>query len=248
MRADRIGPAPTTRGGGSRWRARLLTVVLPLLLGIALALPHLFDGNLQHQALALLRAARGHGEAGVALVFLAQLVIAASGVLPASLLGIAAGALYGIAAGFAVAAAGTLAGALLAFALARSLLRPFVARLLAHRPRLHRMDAVLAGDGWKLVFLLRVSPVMPFAITSYALGLSAVRFRAYLLGTIASLLPLLAFVAMGRMVGVGATQLRAGNPAQWLGLAIGAGATLGLAWYLMRLLRRACVLSSSSSS
>lgn len=248
MSGDSIGGASAAPCAGSRWRAWLLTVGLPLLLGVGLALPHLFDGNLQHQAVAVLRAARGHGGAGIALVFLAQLVIAASGVLPASLLGIAAGALYGVAAGFAVAAAGTLAGALLAFAVARSLLRPFVARLLARRPRLHRMDAALAADGWKLVCLLRISPVMPFAITSYALGLSAVRFRAYLLGTIASLLPLLVFVAMGRMAGFGATQVRAGSPVQWLGLAIGGGATLGLAWYLMRLLRRACALPSDTTS
>ena len=225
------------RSGGLRG-GRLLTLGLPLALGAAFVLPNLFDGGLQQQAMGLLRTARGHGGAGLAVVFLAQIVIAASGVLPASLLGIAAGALYGVAVGFAIAAGGTLAGALLAFGLARSLLRPFVARLLSHRPRLHRLDAVLAVDGWKLVFLLRISPVMPFAVTSYALGLSAVRFRPYLLGTIASLLPLLAFVAMGRMAGFGATQLYSGNPVRWTALAIGGAATLGLAWYVMRVLRR----------
>ncbi len=239
MSAEGIGAqlAAPPAGGGLRG-GRLLILGLPLVVGTLFALPHLFDDGLQQQALGLLRAARGHGGAGLAIVFLAQIAIAASGVLPASLLGIAAGALYGVAVGFAVAAGGTLAGAVLAFGLARSLLRPFVARLLSRRPRLNRLDSVLAEDGWKLVFLLRISPVMPFAVTSYALGLSAVRFRPYLLGTIASLLPLLAFVAMGRMAGLGATQMHSGNPVQWIGLAIGGAATLGLAWYVMRVLRR----------
>ena len=49
--------------------------------------------------------------------------------LPASVLGIAAGALFGVAAGFAAAALGTMVGALLAFGLARSLFRPLIARL-----------------------------------------------------------------------------------------------------------------------
>ena len=238
MSSQGVGAPLATPRGGSLRGGRLLTLGLPLALGVAFMLPHLFDGGLQQQAIGLLRAARGQGGAGLAVVFLAQIVIAASGVLPASLLGIAAGALYGVAVGFAVAAGGTLAGAVLTFGLARSLLRPYVTRLLSRRPRLHRLDTVLAADGWKLVFLLRISPVMPFAVTSYALGLSAVRFRPYLLGTIASLLPLLAFVAMGRMAGFGATQLRSGTPVQWVGLAIGAVATLALAWYVMRVLRR----------
>lgn len=238
MRAEGIGARlPAPRAGGLRG-GRLVTLGVPLAVGGVFALPHLFDGGLHQQALDLLRAARGHGGAGLAIVFLAQIVIVGSGVLPASLLGIAAGALYGVAVGFAVAAGGTLAGAVLAFGLARSLLRPFVARLLSRRPRLNRLDSVLAADGWKLVFLLRISPVMPFAVTSYALGLSEVRFRPYLLGTIASLLPLLAFVVMGRMAGFGATQMHSGNPVQWAGLAIGGAATLGLAWYVMRVLRR----------
>ncbi len=239
MSAEGIGARLAAPPAGGGWRGgRLFILGLPLVVGTFFALPHLFDDGLQQQALGLLRVARGHGGAGLVIVFLAQIVIAASGVLPASLLGIAAGALYGVAVGFAVAAGGTLAGAVLAFGLARSLLRPLVARLLSRRPRLNRLDSVLAEDGWKLVFLLRISPVMPFAVTSYALGLSAVRFRPYLLGTIASLLPLLAFVVMGRMAGFGATQMHSGNPVQWAGLAIGGAATLGLAWYVMRVLRR----------
>ncbi len=63
------------------------------------------------------------GAAGPMVLVAAQALIAASGVLPASLLGIAAGTLLGLGAGFAAAAAGTMAGALLSFWIGRGLLR-----------------------------------------------------------------------------------------------------------------------------
>jgi uncharacterized membrane protein YdjX (TVP38/TMEM64 family) len=219
---------------------KLTALALPALLLAALAAAQLLDPGLRAFTIGLLRAARTHGSAGLAVVALVQALIAASGALPASVLGIAAGALFGVAGGFAAAALGTLAGALAAFGLTRSLARPVIARLVRRRPALVRLDAALADDGWKLVCLLRISPLMPFAVTSYALGLSSVRFRAYLLGTLASLPPLLAYVLLGRLVGFGALHPGGDPAARWAALAIGGGVTLLLAWYVLRLLRRAC--------
>lgn len=213
---------------------------LLLAAGAALALAaHVAGRDLTAPALALLRMARHHGGAGLAAVFAVQAAIAASGILPASVLGIAAGALFGVAGGFAAAAGGTMAGALIAFGLARSLLRPWIARWVGERPALARFDHALGRDGWRLVCLVRISPVMPFAVTSYALGLSSVGFRAYALGTLAALPALAAYVVAGSMAGFGALHLSAGVGA-WAGLALGAAATLALAWYLARLVRRAC--------
>ena len=217
---------------------RRIALVLAGGAGLALG-AHLAGHDLIAPALALLRMARSHGGAGLAAVFAVQTAIAASGILPASVLGIAAGALFGAAGGFAAAAGGTMAGALIAFGLARSLLRPWIARWVGERPALARFDRALGRDGWRLVCLVRLSPVMPFAVTSYALGLSAVGFRAYTLGTLAALPALAAYVVAGSVAGFGALHLTAGVGA-WVGLALGAGATLALAWYLARMLRRAC--------
>jgi hypothetical protein len=76
--------------------------------------------------------------------------------------------------GFLLAAASTMVGALAAFFLSRSLFRPTVERLIATRPRLRNFDALIAQDGWRLVCLLRISPVMPFSAASYMLGLSSI--------------------------------------------------------------------------
>ncbi len=145
------------------------------------------------------------GPGGWALFMLAQTVIAMVGLVPASLLGIAAGGVYGAMLGFALAAVGTLVGGWISFVLARSLLRPWVERMLARRgpSRLVRLDAAVTRDGWRFVCLLRVSPVMPFAITSYALGLTEISGRDYLLGTLASLPALAGYVSLGALAHYG---------------------------------------------
>ena len=46
-----------------------------------------------------------------------------------------------------------------------------------------------AGKGGKLVFLLRLSPAFPFSLMNYALGLTAVRFRDYVLASATGMAP-----------------------------------------------------------
>ena len=145
----------------------------------------------------LMGVVRALGVRGAVVFAVVQVLVAVSGILPASLLGVAAGAIYGLVPGFLLAAVSTLAGALLSFFLSRSLFRAIVERLAARRPRLRNLDARIARDGWKLVCLLRVSPIMPFSATSLALGLSTVGLRDYAIGTLASLPALCGYVFIG---------------------------------------------------
>ena len=50
-----------------------------------------------------------------------------------------------------------------------------------------------------MVTLLRISPVMPFALTSYGLGLTRISQRDFLAGTLASLPSLAGYVALGAL-------------------------------------------------
>jgi uncharacterized membrane protein YdjX (TVP38/TMEM64 family) len=147
----------------------------------------------------LMHVVRGLGARGAVVFAIIQILVAVSGILPASLLGVAAGSIYGLVSGFLLAAASTLAGALLSFFFSRSLFRATIERLAARRPRLRNLDARIARDGWKLVCLLRVSPIMPFSATSLALGLSAVSLRDYAIGTFASLPALCGYVFIGTL-------------------------------------------------
>lgn len=191
-------------------------------------------------------AARHAGPAGVLAFVVVQLIVAASGVLPASALGVAAGTAYGLSLGFLIAAVGTMAGALAAFVLARSFLRGAIECHVARRPRLARFDALLAQDGWRIVCLLRMSPVMPFAATSYALGVSAVGIEVYLVGTLASLPALLGYVYIGTLAGTGLSAWRAGaQPLQWALLGLGILATVALTLLIGRLAQRALELAAT---
>ena len=173
------------------------------------------------------------GPAGWALFAAAQALVAMVGIVPASLLGLAAGGVYGVGLGFVLAALGTMAGGWFAFTLARSLLRPWVERMLARRvnSRLTQLDAAVARDGWRFVCLLRISPVMPFALTSYALGLSEISGRDYLLGTLASLPALAGYVAVGALAHYGLLSATGGvqsGPFGWVLLVVGIAATAAL--------------------
>ena len=101
-------------------------------------------------------AVRDMGTMGAVAFTILQAFIAMSGILPASLLGVAAGAFFGLVSGFLLTAVSTMVGAVLAFLLSRSSLRPAIERMTQRRPRLAELDAALAGDGWKLVCLLRI--------------------------------------------------------------------------------------------
>lgn len=183
--------------------------------------------------------ARGAGTLGVALFALAQILVAMSGVLPAALLGMAAGAIYGVGFGFVLAAASTLMGAQIAFLASRGLMRGFAERALAGRPRLQDLDVMIAREGWRIVCLLRMSPVMPFSATSYALGLSLVSGRDYMLGTLAAMPALLGYVALGSLTQDGLTIWSTGADPVRLGLlATGVAATALLTLRLGQIARK----------
>lgn len=179
------------------------------------------------------------GKAGWLMAALVQILIALCGILPASVGAMTAGLIYGTVAGFLISAPATLIGAVAAFQLSRSLFRGAIARHLQRRPRLKRLDQAVARDGWRIVCLLRISPVMPFAVTSYALGLTSLGLRAYLLGTLASLPALFLYGLMGDLARAGLASVSAGKaaPLHWALLAAAIGATALLALRLGRLLR-----------
>ena len=230
---------------GARWKAVAAALLILLVLGSFAA--HLWPVTGGASIDAALSAIRQIGAPAWLGLILVQMLVASSGILPASLTGVAAGALYGIWLGFGLAAVGTLLGAALAFWLSRSLFRPLVQRFLRRWPQGRNLDAALAHDGWKLVCVLRMSPIMPFVATSYALGLSAVSARDYALGTLAALPALLGYVVLGRLTSTGVLGLHRGlAPIHWALLAAGIAATIVLIVYSGRLAARSGLLRSGA--
>jgi uncharacterized membrane protein YdjX (TVP38/TMEM64 family) len=219
--------------GGRRWA--ILAVVLVLVsVALSLWLGARVAGLLVGAAAWL----RGLGMLGEGLFAAAVVAMTLVGIVPGALLGIAGGAIFGVGAGFVLSGIGILLGAVAAFALSRSVFRPLIVRVL--RGRLAVIDGMVAADGWRLVALLRLSPVMPFSIASYALGLSGVRLSDYVIGTLASLPLLLGYVVIGALGGLSLTGLgERGAEIRFGLLALGAVATLALTVHLGRLLARA---------
>jgi uncharacterized membrane protein YdjX (TVP38/TMEM64 family) len=186
--------------------------------------------------------ARGAGAGGVAAFALAHVACALL-LVPSWPVRIAAGFVYGAAWGLAVALLSSFAGSLLAFAAGRRLLRDRLAPRIARDPRLAAIDAAIAERGAWVVFLLRLSPVVPSELVNYALGASRVRASQFAWATFAGLVPLTAsFAWLGSLLHA-ASDLAAGDvPTDgttrllwWIGVA----ATVALAAGAARLARRA---------
>lgn len=205
-------------------------------LGVIFLLSLANASNWSGVVVATLNKLRAFGAIGwLAFVWL-EILVAVVGFLPASVLCLIAGAVYGIGFGFVLAAAGVIIGAEISFVLVRSGFRSALTSLFENRSALRQFDTAFGQQGWRFVLLLRASPIMPFSLTSFALGLSGVSQSAYTLGTIGSLPALLLYVILGRLSAKGVASAHYGaDLSHLLLLSIGIIATLLLAIKVGRL-------------
>ncbi|HEX6065838.1 MAG TPA: TVP38/TMEM64 family protein [Longimicrobiales bacterium] len=139
--------------------------------------------------------------AAAPLLFGAAYVIATVLLVPGSVLTLAAGALFGLWRGTAIVLVAASVGATGAFLIARYLARARVAERVARDARFAGIDRAIGASGLKIVVLLRLSPVVPFNLLNYALGITSVRLRDFLIACIAMLPGTLLYVYYGRVVG-----------------------------------------------
>ena len=163
--------------------------------------------------------------------------------VPGSLLTLAGGALFGVAGGVAYVFTAAVLGSSAAFLIARYAARDRVARKLAAHPRFEALDRAVGEEGLKITFLLRLSPAFPFSFLNYALGLTRVRFRDYLIASLGMLPATFLYVYSGRVIG-DVAQLAGGvQPERGLGYAVlvglGLAATVAVTAVITRTARRA---------
>jgi len=137
---------------------------------------------------ALAERIRGAGLQGV-LIFVAVYVAAAVALVPGSLLTMAAGFAYGPIGGLLVASPASVLAATTAFLLGRTILRSWIRRKIARSPKARAIDRAVARNSFKLILLLRLSPVIPFNVLNYALGLSDVSLGRYIVASFVGMLP-----------------------------------------------------------
>lgn len=176
-------------------------------------------------------------------VFMAGYAVATVAFVPGSLLTLAAGAIFGLAEGVAYVFVGATTGATLAFLAARYVARNAVERRLAHRRRFRLIDDAVGREGLKIVTLLRLSPVFPFNLLNYGLGLTRVRLRDYVIACFGMLPGTFLYVYYGKLAGdVAAVASGADTPrgiGYWSVLVLGLVATVVVTTIVTRIAGRA---------
>lgn len=171
------------------------------------------------------------------IVFVAVYIAGIVLMMPVFLLIMVGGAVFGVVQGTLLAMLSALVGGTLAFLIGRHFAREQVAKRVASHPLLSSIDRVIGEDGMKLVFLLRLSPAVPFVLSNYTLGVTRVRLRDFVLGTF-GLVPIVAmYAAFGSAAGAVTAD---GRPAvSPMVMAGGVIATVVLGLLLARIVQRA---------
>jgi uncharacterized membrane protein YdjX (TVP38/TMEM64 family) len=137
-----------------------------------------------------------------------------------------------------VSAAATTAAAL-AFLIARHLARGAVEARAKKDKRFTAIDKAIGERGWKIVALLRLSPAVPFSLSNYFYGLTAIRFWPYVLTSWLAMLPgSVLYVYLGA-AGKAAAQGGGRSAAENAYLAVGLAATVAVTLYLTKVARSA---------
>jgi uncharacterized membrane protein YdjX (TVP38/TMEM64 family) len=136
----------------------------------------------------LLEWAQGAGLRGAVLFGLAY-IPAAVLFVPASVLTLGAGFVFGVAKGTVIVSLGSTAGAAAAFIVARTAGHDWVVGRLARYPAVDAIGRAVESEAFKVVLLTRLSPLFPFNLLNYAFGLSSVPLKTYLLASWIGMLP-----------------------------------------------------------
>ena len=122
-------------------------------------------------------------------LFVLVYILACILLIPGSPLTIASGATFGFWNGLLLVSIGSTLGAVAAFLISRYIAREFIERKLDHSHKFSAMDAAITKEGWKIVFWARLSPIIPFFLLNYALGLTKIRLHAYIISSWGGMIP-----------------------------------------------------------
>ncbi|MDD5305377.1 MAG: TVP38/TMEM64 family protein [Elusimicrobia bacterium] len=182
--------------------------------------------DLLHHALLYIASLGAAGQAAFIVLYASSCLV----FLPVSVLTFGAGALYGIRTGFALVWIGAMAGACASFLIGRHWLRWWVEKRLARHPMFAAIDAAVSAEGWRVVFLTRLTPLLPFTLQNYAYGLTRVKFGEYAAATCVGISPgSLMFVYLGAAAGEAfkaGTHGRVRTRAEWAFYGVGLLATV----------------------
>ncbi len=184
---------------------------------------------------------QGLGALGV-VVFIVTYAIATVFFIPGSLFTLAAGLVYGVLGGAAVALTGATIGASLAFLSGRYLVRKRVEENTRENKQFQAIDGAIEKQGWKIIGLLRLSPLIPFNLSNYFYGITAIKFWPYFLATLIGMIPgtlLYAYLGAAGKAGLGGGEGSGGGTLKWIFFGVGLLATIAVTVIVSRAAKKA---------
>ena len=185
---------------------------------------------------------KGFGPLGVVL-YIGVYALATVLFLPGWIFTVGAGLTFGLLWGTVAAICGATIGATLAFLIARYGARDAISNRFGKNARFKAIDSAIGKQGWKMVGLLRLSPLIPFNLSNYLYGLTAIELVPYILASFIGMLPgTLLYVYLGTVGRLGLEATKGGggkSPIEYAFLALGLVATVVVTIVITRIARRA---------
>ena len=135
------------------------------------------------------------------IAFILLYILVTVAFLPASIVTLGAGAVFGVVGGSIYVFIGAMLGATAAFLIGRYVARDWIAQKIAGNIKFNAIYEAISQEALKLIFLIRLSPAFPFNVLNYALGLTKASLKDYVLGTTGIIPGTIMYVYLGSLIG-----------------------------------------------
>ena len=136
---------------------------------------------------------RANQEIGLPIYLFAVLMLCGLAVLTTNIIGTLGGWSFGFESGIAALMSGIVGAAFVSFLIHSRLVGDRLPQVFAAHPKAQAVYKALIGQSvWRttlIIFLLRLSPAMPFALTNFLMSSARVPLKSFLIGTFFGMLP-----------------------------------------------------------
>ena len=130
-------------------------------------------------------------------IFLSLYIVFGIIALPASFHKYLAGVIYGFGPGIIIAWIGSMIGAIAPFFLGKKWMNPYARKSLENYPSLKGLEDEMTKQGVKVVALTRASLVIPYGVLNYAYGATKLKFKDFIIGNFAMIIPSIMYAWWG---------------------------------------------------
>jgi uncharacterized membrane protein YdjX (TVP38/TMEM64 family) len=203
---------------------------------------NIFSLNPQALLESALQWINGLGSLG-GIAFIGIYIIATVAFLPGSILTLGAGVIFGVILGSLYVFIGATLGATAAFLVGRYLARDWVTNKISDNKKFAAIDKAVGKEGLKIVLLTRLSPIFPFNLLNYALGITGVSLQDYFLGSVGMIPGTIMYVYIGSLAGnlafIGSESKPDNMILHWVIKIIGLIATIVVTIYVTKIAKKA---------